>query len=518
MKKILFKYYALVPLLMLCAFYIYKALAFPIHDFANYYYGGYFLRENTFTTNTYFPYLFNKEIVALGNPPLFAGFAPNTPFLAMLLYPFTYISLASAKLLFNIISAVLFINSIYSLTKFYKINWVYLTLIPFAFFVPIRNELLFGQVYLLLFTLLTEFWLANEKNQQFKAAMFLCCAIFLKVFPILLIMIFPFKKQFKPMFYTAGIGVLFFCISLMWVDFNFWRFYVNDVLLKASNGEIASSFVDNYQSIFMFLKRVFVYDSVENSHPFFHASGFFSIALLAFKIGGLSLAYFITKNSKNNLEVFGFWILSMILLSPYGSTYTFILMLFPFFALLKSEISTVKKNIFCGMLILVNNLPLALFMEKTFPISYLRLFFLIAFFIFFVACFFQKSSLLKAVFIGFIVFGIGTFFAEQKPQNSTSLFITESPLLIYDYKIENNQLTYFYWNEKGENEASIPFECLSAKALSLRENQIVFKNNILTSDSDHKYKPMLINNTTVIYLSDYDRGIGFYTLRKIELH
>ena len=85
MKKSILKYYPFLPLLLLCGFYICRAVAFPIHDFANYYFGGYFLREHTFTANAYFPYLFNKEIVTLGYSPLFAGFAPNTPFLAMLL-------------------------------------------------------------------------------------------------------------------------------------------------------------------------------------------------------------------------------------------------------------------------------------------------------------------------------------------------------------------------------------------------------------------------------------------------
>ena len=397
-------------------------------------------------------------------------------------------------------------------------NWAYLLLIPIVFFVPIKNELLFGQVYLLLFFFLAEFWLAHEKNQQFKSAMFLSLAIFLKVFPVLLILIYLFKKQFKPLFYILGIGVLFFGISLLFIDINLWQFYINDVLFKSSNGEIASSFVDNYQSVFMFLKRLFVYDAVENMHPFFHASGYFPGAILAFKIGFVSLGYFVTRYSKNNLQIISFWILALILLSPYGSTYTFILMLFPFLALLKSEIPNVKKILFCGMLLLINNLPLALFMEKEFPISYLRLFFLIAFFIFFVISIFKKSRLVKAILIGCLVFGIGTFFKHEKPQNSKSFLVKEVPLLIYNYKIENNQLTYFYWNQNGENKTSIPFKCSSVTELEIKKNQIVKSFRILTFDNSHKYKPMLIDNRAVLYLSDYDRGIGFYTLRKIELH
>lgn len=517
MKKVFLKYYAILPLLLLCLFYVYKATAFPIHDFANYYFGGYFLRQHTFTINTYFPYLFNKEIVVLGYAPSFAGFAPNTPFLAMLLYPFTFISLAAAKLVFNTISAILFIISIYRLSQFYKINWVYLVLIPLIFFIPIRNELLFGQVYLLLFFLLTEFWLANEKNQQFKAALFLCCAIFLKVFPVLFVLIFLCKKQFKPLFYMLGISILMLGISLLFIDFDVWSIFIKDALFKASNGEIASAYVDNYQSVFMFLKRLLVFDANENPSGFLNYPNLFIALIIGVKIMLIAVGYYISKAYKNLLIVFSFWIFASILISPYGSTYTFVLLVFPFFALLKSEISNSKKIAFCGLLLLVNNFPLSFFIENSFPISYLRLLFLVLLFGLFLLDLRQSINWKMVAVFTFIPMVLLLIFRKNETINST-LVIEKSPLLIYDYQIKNNQLTYFYWNEKGENSVSIPFKTSSANELDIKENQIVSKNKILTFDKSHKYKPMLLDNKTVIYLSDYGRGIGFYTLRKINLN
>ena len=517
MKKIILKYYALLPLLLLCAFYVYKAVAFPIHDFANYYFGGYFLKQHTFTANTYFPYLFNKEIVTLGYSPLFAGFAPNTPFLAMLFYPFTFLSLASAKVTFNIISVILFIISIYRLAQFYKINWAYLMLIPLVFFVPIKNELLFGQVYLLLFFLLSEFWLAHQKNQHFKAALFLCFAIFLKVFPVLLVLIYLFKKQFKPLLYMIGIGVLFFGISLLFIDSTLWLFYFNDVLSKASNGEIASAYVDNYQSVFMFLKRLLVFDANENSTALFNYPSLFSALIIGFKIMLIAVGYFISNLNKNQLTTFSFWILASILISPYGSTYTFLLLLFSFFALLKSEISNAKKIVFCGLLLLINNFPLSLFIENNFPISYLRLLFLVLFFGLFLFELRQNINWKMVGVCGLVPMVLILIFKKNETINSTAL-LQKSPLLIYDYQIENNQLTYFYWNEKGENKDSIPFKSASSIHLEIREDKTIYKNKTLTFESSNKLKPMLLDDKTVIYLSDYGRGIGFYTLRKIELH
>lgn len=517
MNNRILKYYPFVPLLLLCFFYGWKAMDFPIHDFANYYFGGKFLAEGTLDFQVYFPYEFNKAIANLGYQNIFASYAPNTPFLAALFLPFSGVSVGMAKLLFNAISIGLFVLSIYRLFSFYTINRKWVLLIPILFLVPIKNNLLFGQVYFLLFFLLAEGWMAYEKKQLKWMGLFWSVAILIKVFPVLLFVVLLLKRQWKPLFYLVLSCLLLFGISLIFTGIDIWIFYSNEVLPKASNGEIATSFVDNYQSVFMFLKRLFIFDNAENPHPFFHADGLFLALIFAFKIGILTLGYFVSKRNSKELFVFSYWILAMMLLSPYGSTYTLILLLFPFLVLLQSTISNVKKGNYCLILILINNFPLSLFINNEYPFSYVRLFLLLVFSIVFVVAMFPKKALLKAIIFGCVAFVLGTFFTPPVPHRSERLLTDKSPILIYDYEIKGSQLTYFYWNEKGENKASIPFKSPSVLELDIKENQIVSEYKVLTSDASHKYKPMLIGKKTVLYLSDYDRGIGFYTLRKVEL-
>lgn len=518
MKRIFLKYHPFLPLLLLCGYYLFQANDFPIHDFANYYFGGKFLADGKFSSNIYFPYEFNKAISDLGYSGIFASYAPNTPFLAVIFLLFSVFSLTVSKLVFNIISIILLVFSLFRLFNYYKINWRYALLIPILFLVPIKNSLLFGQVYFLLFFLLTEGWLAIEKKRLKTMAFYWSLAILLKVFPVLLLLLLVFRKQWKPLLYLAISCSLFLGISAIFTGIDIWFFYLKEVLPKASNGEIATSFVDNYQSVFMFLKRIFVYESVENPNPFFRTDNIFLGVVFAFKIGVLTLGYFISKRVSNTFFAFSFWILAMILLSPYGSTYTFILLLFPLLVLLKSDISKIKKIVFCGLLFLINNFPLSFFIENDFPFSYLRLFLLLSFSVFFVVAVFQKSVLIKAFILGCIVFAIGTFLKQSAPQKNESFLPVESPILIYDYQVSSNELTYFYWNEKGENKATISIESKYPKQLEIKNNQIFNNQRQLTFDKSHKLKPILIDNKTILYLSDYNRGIGFYTLRKIELH
>ncbi|WP_310380921.1 glycosyltransferase family 87 protein [Flavobacterium sp.] len=509
---------AMLPIILLCLFYVFKAINFPIHDFANYYFGGKFLTDGTFNTNIYFPYYFNKNIANLGYNEIFVSYAPNTPFLALTFLPFSFLEIHAAKIIFNCISTLLFLVSIYKLFSFYKVEFKFILLVPILFFVPIKNELLFGQVYFLLFFLLTEFCLAYEKKQLKKAAVYLSIAIVLKVFPIVLLFIFIFKKQFKNLFYCLGFCALWLGISILFTGADVLIFYIQKVVTKASNGEISEAFVTNYQSVFMFLKELLVFDSLENSNSFFNNPVLFSSLVSGFKIALMAIGYYVTKKISNQLFVFSYWIATSILLSPYGSTYTFILLIFPFVFLAKSEISSLKKMIFIVFLLLICNLPIALFISNQFPFSYLRLLFLLLFFGLFISLIYHKINW-KTISLCIICALLFVMINGKNEINNSNYLNTKNPpILIYDYKIENNNLTYFYWNEKGENKKKMKIEVQSLQNLQLKNNQLFLHNKQLTFDNSNKLKPVLINNKTIIYMSDSDKGIGFYSLKKITIN
>ena len=509
---------ALAILILFCILYIVKAIHFPTHDFSNYYFGGKFLETGNFNSTIYFPYLFNKAIADLGYQNLFVSYAPNTPFSAILFAPFSLISIAKAKIIFNIISSILLVFSIYKLFCFYKINSKYILLIPILFLIPIKNNLLFGQVYFLLFFLLSQGLIAYEKQQFKKMAFYFSFSIFLKVFPIVFILIFVFKKQLKPLLYTIGICSLFFGISVVFTGFDIWVFWLDSVFSKASNGEIASSFVDNYQSVFMFLKRLLVFDITENPNSFYHNTVLFSGLILGFKIFLISLGYFVTNKNPNNLFAFCYWVLVSYLISPYGCTYGFILLLFLFITILKKPYSIIQKCAFFLLLFLINNIPISFFIDIKFPFTYLRLFLLVVLFLAFIFQINKTINYKIVVLLTVLLVVILMVFKEPKANKSESFSNYALPILVYDYKIINNKLTYFYWDEKGENEKIWKLNFESFLPLKIKNNQIFYNKKQLTSDNSNKLNPVLIDGKTILYLSDFDRGIGFYSLRKIEIN
>jgi hypothetical protein len=516
-QKSFLKYYPFGSIVLLCGFYIYKAINFAIHDFANYYFGASFLAEDNFDSAIYFPYQFSKAVTDLGFENIFVSYAPNTPFLAFLFLPFTFVSVFKAKIIFNILSSILLVIGVKRLFSFFKISYQYLILIPILFFVPIKNNLLFGQVYFLLFFLLVEVLIAYEKKQYYKLSVFLSIAILLKVFPVVFVMIFVFRKEIKPLFYTFVSCVLLFGLSSIFTGFDTWFFVINKVLPKASNGEIAGDFVDNYQSIFMFLKRLLIFNVIENKGALFNHPILFSNLVLLFKLLLIVVGFFLTKvKSKiDHLNVFIYWIFVSLLISPYGSTYGFIVLIFAFVSILKSLISFRSKIFMLLLLFIINNFPLSYVIKYTFPFSYGRLLFFLLFFITFLYPFTKKINWKFVTLIAIMPVAALTF---MKPtQMKYQPFIKEQqPLLIYDYDISNHQMTYYYWNENGENAKTVPLIHSEIKRLDLKNNQIFYKNKQLTFDKGNKLKPILIDNQSILFLSDFGRGIGFYNIQEIK--
>jgi hypothetical protein len=508
------KIYALVPLLLLCGFYIYKSADFPTHDFSNYYFAGLLLAKGKFISEIYFPHWFNLQITGIGFSGIYASYAPNTPFLPLIFYPFSFLSVAISKLVFNILSSALLIYSCLRLARHYKIRSVFLLLLPIIFLVPIKNSLLFGQVYFLLFFLLTEMWLAYENSQFKKVGIFLALAICLKVFPALLLLIFLFQKQYKPFAYTIVGCVFLTVLSSIFVGFETWVFYFTEVLPKSSNGEIASAFVDNYQSVLMFLKRLFVFDASENPGSLFNSTKTFSVLLLAFKASLIAIGFYVSKKVQDALIAFAYWIVVMILVSPYGSTYTFILLIFPLFAILKSSLANWLKLVVVVFSFGITNFPLLT--NFPFPLSYSRLFMLTLFFAFLIFIL-RKSIQWRVVAIVAVLPLFLLFFPDSKNTTSETFLKKKFPDLIYDYTISGSTITYYYWNERGVNKAAITIPLSGSEDANLIDNNIYYYGRLLVGDNSQKRKPVVINGKTLLYLSDYGRGIGFYTLRKMEL-
>jgi hypothetical protein len=420
-----------------------------------------------------------------------------------------------AKIVFNIFSAVLFLMAIMRATRYFNISAWLVWLIPVVFIIPLRNNIFFGQAYLLLFALLVEGFLAYKKGRPILTASLWAVAIVFKLFPLVILFFLIAKKQYKQVMYCSAACLLLGSVSVLLNGFASWQYYVFTIFPRANNGELNNSYTWLFQSAFMLGKNLFVYDEVQNPQVLFNSTPAFIICMVLFKAAVLASCVGITLSRKTtDWLAFAGWIIASMLLSPNGSSYSLILLLIPLLALASSK--QVYLYISIALLFLISAIPVQALAGWPLLLQFPRLYLLLLFFI--LLNIVSGTRLPFKPFIAFfamlLLADAGKMFAHT--DNSRYLLKEKLPL-VYAYAIKDGRLVYYYWGEKGSRETMTAYSVqqYSTGEVRIQNNQVFYKDQQLTATPDRKKQAMLINGKDVIYLSDKNRGFGFYTLRSV---
>ncbi|HEX6427734.1 MAG TPA: glycosyltransferase family 87 protein, partial [Niastella sp.] len=416
---------------------------------------------------------------------------------------------------FNIFSAVIFLIALTRAIKYFNIPAWLIWLIPVLFFVPLRNNIFFGQAYLLLFALLLEGFLAYKKGTPILAAFLWAVAIVFKLFPLVIVFFLMAKKQYKQMMYCVTACLLLGIVSVLLNGFESWQYYVFTIFPRANSGELNDSYTWLFQSAFMLLKNLLVYDEIQNPQVLFNSTPAFIICMVLFKAAVLAGCVGISLNQKaSDWLAFGGWITASMLLSPNGSSYSLILLLIPLLALANSK--QVYLYISIALLFLISAIPVRALAGWPLMLQFPRLYLLLLFFLLLIIV--SGTRLPFNPFIAFFVLLLLADAGKMVARTDNSHYLLKSALpLVYAYAIKDNRLVYYYWDEKGSHETLTGYSVQqhSTGDVRIQNNQVFYKDKQLTATPDRKKQATLINGKDVVYLSDKDRGFGFYTLRRV---
>lgn len=509
-------YYPLLLLAVLLAWFIFKATSAPFSDYAGYYFGSGALLQGKYE-QVYDTWSLNVLIAQKGYSGVFVSYTPFPPFTSIVLAPFLLFPVAVSKILFNIFSAALFVWVLARARKYFSLPAWVLWLIPVIFFIPLRNNLFFGQAYLLLFALLIEGYMAYKKGKPVVAALLWGVAIVFKLFPLVILFFLLAKKQYKQVSYCVAACVLLGLLSVLLNGFASWQYYVFTIFPRANSGELNDSFTWLFQSAFMLLKNLFVYDAVQNPQVVVNSTPVFVISMVLFKALLLACCVGITIHKKaTDLLAFASWITASMLLSPNGSSYSLILLLMPLLALANSKRVYLFTTI--ALLLLICFIPVAALDGKPLLLQFPRLYgMLLLFGLLIAVAGMQFLIKLFGAFVALLLLAdAGKLFSH--PDNSKYLLSQELPF-VYEYAVKENQLVYYYWDNTGSHEASTGYAVhnYSTNKVQIKNNQVYYKDKQLTTTPDRKKQVMLVNGKDIIYLSDRNRGFGFYTFRTITI-
>lgn len=499
-------------------YWIVQSASFPPHDFSNSYFGARYLLEGTFDAGIYDPYTFNARIYADGFHNIFASYNPNPPSASIFFIPLSWLPIITAKIVFNVLSSFLFITTILRLCRHFRLNDnLILTALPVLFFVPVRNQILFGQTYFLLFWLLGEGYLAWSEKRYAVSSLLWAVAIFLKVFPAIIFLFLILRKQWKmAVMLTIACGFIFgICVAIQGPDV--WRTYLFELLPRSSRGEITGTYVVNYQSAWMLLKVLFIPDPTLNPAPLLSSEVVFYTLHIGYTVLVLGFCASVIRKT-DGLISFGTLLLGAQLISPYGSTYSCLLLVFVLMILPSERFRTV--TIVVAVIALACNVPVHRFSEWPPPLNFPRLFLLLVLMITLFVL--SQAKFNWKISVAFLtLFTAATLLQERDREADHSVLYPNIARrsLIFDYSASKGTLVYQHWSDDGPKtlDTGVPVTSISRNGISLVENQIQVGEKKLTAGPDRKLKPAIMNDTTIIYLSDKDRGPGFYALRMLRI-
>jgi len=491
----------------------------PIHDFGNYYYGSRFVLEGKNINDIYEPYKFNlavRDLPEMQHEKFMLNHAVVPPATLFFYMPLTVLDVHLSKLLFNLISILVFCYFLFRLLKLLNINSNWIILLPLLIIIPFRNNLLFGQAYLLIMGLLMGGFIAETRNKNIPAALCYSIAIVLKISPAILLIYLLVRKKIRLLMITILVSTALFFFAVFITGWEFMMDFLMKSIPRMSLNEINNPYATTYQSITVLLRNHFLPDQLLNPDAIFNAPIIFS-ALNGIFTGIISFLLIIKlKNVTDNFSAFAFTLFGSLVLTSYTSSYSLVFMI----PLCLYLFNLKPKSIpFLMLLVLaIANIPVSVFQSLPLIFRFPRLYLLIVLFLIIVS---EKNifrSRLKWIAVS-IVFFAGISLAIVKKDDPSSYFLPrEAGLLSYDFQISGNNLLFKTLYEDGSriHEYVLADSVNSVIPLQLVNGQIQYHGPV-TIGSDNKLNPVLVNNSQVLYLSDKNRGIGFYALRKIDI-
>lgn len=514
----------LLPTLLLCLYLLKDSYTHNLHDFSNSYFPARIVHEGGAAEEIIFDIeTFNNYVRDSGYPDERVDFYLNSPFTLTLFYPVAWIDNPyTAKLVFNIISILLFVISLYVLGRRWlgKEQWVML-LIPLLFYVPIRNHILFGQSYFFVFGMVVLGIAAIEKNKKGLGAFLLSLPVLLKLFPVFYWLPVAVTKRWKAVVFGLIATLLLSVLAIVLTGPALWSHYFFDVLPNALKNGTTTDFRFNYQSFEVFLKTLFVYDPYYNPGATWNNERMYLVLKWVFQGGIIGTAIYASIRRRSELwTLLAIWVVALFLIQGRTVTYAQILWIIPAFVMWKRLPSTRMKILLLAVLLLLSNVPLHRLAEYPIGIRFSRLW---------------LSLLLAGLFYWVMVrkwrfawIGIGlvlllpfnlSVLKSLTLDDSQYVIEVKEHFAIFDFFEENGTLTYTAYGRNGLEtiDTGVEVHSFDETSATLEDHQIIFNGEIVNLSCSLKKKPVVINQCELYFLTDHRSRRGAFTLKKITL-
>lgn len=503
----------LLPLVVLllglaAVFYCYHK---PLSDFGNFYYGAAFMQKNDYRL-VYDVHRFNEAVAIAGGKDLFLNHTTSPPQTPLFYLPLSYVDDPFlAKCIFNSLGVCCFAFMLFRILRFYpplSLPRSVLFMIIMAY--PFYQNIVFGQTYLFIASLIIAAWLSYLKGRSFLSGFWLAFAVVLKITPAVFLIYFIVRRSWKTVFSCLLCCGLITCAGIVFYGSDVFEMYFFHHLPRIMDGYINDPYSPGYHGVLVLLRHLGQYDAVLNPFPPFHFSEQF-ITLINLLVLLPFLAVVLLRVSINRpAETTGvvLLLLFMCLGSGYFSMYSLVVFS-PFFILQRNGAAPITQAV---LVVVICLFPWQL--PDTVPVffQHYKLYALMLLFIL-VATRSERSGRMSVVSASLLfVFVVAQVVKLFVPGGGPKYSYYRKDILqhyVSDYEINGNELKLTVYSKKGRESILIQLPSSSGCELPVpKRSEYIGKGHIL-------YKNILCRNDSILFLSDAGRGTGLYHIYSV---
>jgi hypothetical protein len=241
-------------------------------DFPNYYLAASIHRQGVPLDRAYEWRWFQRHKDHLQIDQSLVGFAPHPPMCAVPMLPLTWLPSLEAKRVWLVLNLGFLALALWILRRVTQISWRRLLFLTFLCILPLRENFLFGQYYLLILLLLCVAYYAYCRGRHFTSGAVLAAAASLKIFPVFFLILFLRKRNWRA---SAGMvtgGAVLAAISLLLFGWDVHRIYLLEVLPRALHGDLVGPYVLQWNSFTALCHRFFLAEPEMNPTPWVNSA------------------------------------------------------------------------------------------------------------------------------------------------------------------------------------------------------------------------------------------------------
>jgi len=260
------------------------------------------------------------------------GLIPVTPPSTLVLWPLTSLPALAAKHAWMIANLVFLVPICWFIHSLTGLSYRRIALI-LAFSFPLQRNLLYGQYYLFILALTVAACWCYVKEHYVLSGALIAIAAACKIFPVLLIVLFLQRRNWRALVSFAVTGVGIATTSIAVFGWNLHRTYLYQILPWALRGEAMPPYIPSSASISSLLHYLLLPEPQWNLHPWLNSPILYAVLQPTLQMLLLAPAILlIRRNDRTSKQIILEWVgllTAALTISTIPASYNFVIMAFP---------------------------------------------------------------------------------------------------------------------------------------------------------------------------------------------